>query len=77
MSLKIGPLPDRTQVKLTLALAPQTHAALQDYAAIHKREFGGEASLADLAGLMIEQFLQSDAAFKRARKSLRQQEAAK
>lgn len=77
MSLKVGPLPDRSPVKLTLALAPSIHAALQDYAAIHKREFGGEASVADLAALMIEQFLQSDSAFRRARKSLRQSAAAK
>lgn len=70
MSLKIGPVPDRMPVRLNVSLAPEVHAALSDYAAIHAREHGQEASLASLAALMIERVLTSDAAFKRARKSL-------
>lgn len=68
MNLKIGALPDRTPVKVALSLPPDVHAALQDYAAIHTKDFGSEATVSDLAALMIERFLDSDAAFKRERK---------
>lgn len=74
MSLKIGAIPDRTPVKLSLSLSPDVHDALQDYASIHEKEFGQQAPVADLAVLMIERFLASDAQFKRARKFLRQSE---
>lgn len=70
-TLKLGPIPDRTPVKLSLSLAPDIHDALADYAALHAKEFGRTAPLAVLASLMIEQFLEGDANFKRARKSLR------
>ena len=74
MSLKIGPIADRSPVKLTLSLAPQTHAALIDYTAIHARDYGAETPVAELAALMIERFIASDAAFRRARKTLHQPE---
>ncbi|MFN0024010.1 MAG: DUF2274 domain-containing protein [Parvularculaceae bacterium] len=76
MSLKIGPIVDRAPVRLAVVLPLNTHDALADYARIHAREFGGEISLGDLAALMIDRFLQSDAAFRRARKSLHQPKAA-
>lgn len=72
MRLKIGAIPDRTPVKLSLSLSPDVHDALQDYASIHEKEFGQGAQAAELAALMIERFLASDTQFKRARKSLRQ-----
>lgn len=74
MSLKIGAIPDRTPVKLSLSLSPDVHDALQDYASIHAKEFSQNAQVTDLAALMIERFLESDAQFKRARRSLRQSE---
>ena len=77
MSLKIGPVADRPVVKLGVSLPPDVHDALADYALLHAREFGREISMADLAALMIERFLQSDTAFKRARKSIGKNEAAK
>jgi hypothetical protein len=77
VSLKIGPVNERTSVRLGVSLPPEVHEALADYALVHAQEFGREIPLADLAALMIERFLQSDAAFKRARKSLREKEAAK
>jgi hypothetical protein len=70
MSLKLGPLPDRNPVKLAISLAPDVHEALGDYAALHAKSYGKEAPLADLAALMIEEFLNRDAVFKRARKAL-------
>lgn len=77
MSLKIGAIPERKPVRITLSLPPDLHAALIDYAAIHAAEFGRKASVNDLAILMIERLLNSDAAFRRARKSLRQPQSAK
>ena len=76
MSLKIGPVIERASVKLGVSLAPDVHDALADYALIHAREHGRELPLPELAALMIERFLKSDAAFRRARKSLRQPKAA-
>lgn len=68
MSLKLGPIPDRNPVKMSIALPPDVHDALSDYSKIYSREHGQELQLAVLASLMIEKFLESDAAFKRARK---------
>ncbi len=77
MTLKIGPVADRPAVKLAVMLHPDAHDALADYALVHAREFGREIPMADLAALMIERFLKSDAAFKRARKTIEKKEAAK
>ncbi|MGE0183972.1 MAG: DUF2274 domain-containing protein [Parvularculaceae bacterium] len=73
MTLKIGAIVERKPAKITLSLPPDVHEALSDYAVIHAREFGTKAPISELAALMIEQFLNSDAAFKRARNSLRKQ----
>lgn len=70
MSLKIGPVANRAPLKITIALAPDIHDALADYARLHAQEFGREVALAELAALMIERFLKSDAGFRRARKTL-------
>ena len=77
MSLKIGPVAERTPVKVAVMLPPNAHDALADYARIYAKEFGREIPLADLAALMIERFLQSDAAFTRARKSMGTNQVAK
>ena len=72
MRLKIGPVIERASVKLGVSLSPDVHDALADYALLHAREHGRELALADLAALMIEKFLWTDAGFRRARKALRQ-----
>jgi len=77
MNLKIGAIPERKPVKITVSLPPDIGDALDDYAEIHAREFGRKTPVGELAALMIEQFLNSDAAFKRARKSLRKPESKK
>ena len=73
MSLKIGAIQERKPAKISLSLPPDVHEALNDYAVIHAKEFGRKTPVGELAALMIEKFLNSDAAFKRARKSLRKQ----
>lgn len=70
MNLRLAPIPDRTPVKLTLALDPDTHAALTDYAAIYLSTYGQEERPETLAAAMIESFLASDAGFRRVRKGL-------
>ncbi|MCK5746262.1 MAG: DUF2274 domain-containing protein [Oricola sp.] len=77
MSLKLGPLPDRNPVKLSLSLTPDVHDALCDYASLHAKAHGREPPLPDLAALMIEEFLNCDAAFKRARKTLEKETSSK
>ena len=72
MSLKIGPVIARAPLKLGVSLAPDVHDALADYALLHARAHGRELALADLAALMIEKFLETDAGFRRARKTFRQ-----
>ena len=68
--LKIGPLPDKTPVKLSISLPPELQADLQDYAAVYQRAYGIEAKVQDLVPNMLQTFLASDAGFKRARKHL-------
>ena len=68
--LKIGPLPDKTPVKLSISLPPELQADLQDYAAVYRRAYGIEAKVQDLVPNMLQTFLASDAGFKRARKHL-------
>lgn len=70
MTLRIGRLPDRTPVKLTLAIDPELHASLQDYAAIYEKTYGKKERVEDLAPAMLDGFLGADTAFKRARKAL-------
>ena len=70
MSLRIGQLPDRTPVKLTVSVDPDVASALADYAAIYAETYGAEEKPETLVPVMLETFLASDAGFKRARKAL-------
>lgn len=70
MSLRIGQLPDRTPVKLTVSVDPDVASALIDYAAIYAETYGAEEKPEALVPAMLEMFLSSDAGFKRARKAL-------
>ena len=70
MTLRLAPIPDRTPVKLTLALDPETHAVLTDYVAIYEETYGQQERAETLAAAMIESYLASDAGFKRARRAL-------
>jgi hypothetical protein len=68
--LKLGQLPNRQPVKLTITLSADLRKALDDYAALYAREFGAEEPVAELVPFMIESFLKGDAGFRRARKEL-------
>lgn len=73
-TLKIGPLKDRTPIKLNLSLDPDLYADLQDYAAIHTKAFGKQVSPADIAPSILKMLIDSDTGFKRARKQLKANE---
>lgn len=70
MSLRIGQLPDRTPVKLTVSVDPDLASALTDYAAIYAETYGAQEKPETLVPAMLDMFLSSDAGFKRARKAL-------
>lgn len=70
MSLRLDKLPDRTPVRMSLAVEPTLAEALTDYAEIYRQTYGEEEKPEALIPAMLEQFLNSDAGFKRARKSL-------
>lgn len=70
MTLKLGKLPDKTPVKLTLSLEPALHARLADYARLYEATYGAPARIEDLAPEMLSRFLDGDRAFRRARRTL-------
>jgi len=53
-SLKLGRLPDRKPIKLTLALAPDLQADLQDYATLYARAYGDTLPIAALIPSMLQ-----------------------
>jgi len=66
--LKLGPLPDRSPVKLTILLPPELNRALHDYAKAYERAYGAAEPLAELVPAMLASFLASDRAFARSRR---------
>jgi len=69
-ALRLAKLPDRNPVKLTIALAPDLHRALGDYAEIYSRTYGEREPLAELIPHMLTAFLASDRGFAKAREAL-------
>ena len=70
MTLRLGQLPDRTPVRMSLSVDPDLASALSDYAEIYRQTYGAEEKPEALIPAMIESFLASDAGFKRARRAL-------
>ena len=64
--IKLGRLPDRTPVKLSIKLEPELHRRLGEYARFYQAEHGEEVALADLVPAILQSFLLSDRAFLRA-----------
>lgn len=67
--IKLGRLPDRTPVKMSIAVPPELNRALADYAAAYEVAYGEAEAVAELIPAMLEAFLASDRAFARMRKS--------
>lgn len=67
-ALKIGPLPDRTPVKLSLLIDPALRAELDAYADCYAEAYGDKPGVDILVPVMLEAFLASDAGFRKARR---------
>jgi hypothetical protein len=68
--LKLGKLPDRTPVKLTITIPPDLAVALGDYAALYRDTYEQEEPVAELILAMLRTFLESDRGFAKARASV-------
>jgi len=68
--LKLGKLPDRTPVKITITVSPDLNQALREYAAIYRTAYGEAESVSDLIPFMLGAFLESDRGFAKARKEV-------
>jgi hypothetical protein len=71
--LKLGKLPDRTPVKLTIAVSPDLNQDLADYAAAYRETYGEAESVAELVPYMLRAFLEGDRGFAKARQGRRGQ----
>lgn len=67
--LRLAQLPDRTPVKLSIAVLPDLYQALAEYAALYAQTYGREEPVAELIPAMLGAFLESDRAFARARQA--------
>lgn len=63
--LKLPKLPDRTPVKLNIAVTPDLARRLQDYAAAYAQAYGQEEPVTELIPAMLVSFLESDRTFVR------------
>lgn len=67
-ALKLRKLPERAPIRLTVALTPELHRLLGDYAAVYGETYGQEESVADLIPFMLQSFVEGDRDFLRARR---------
>jgi hypothetical protein len=61
--LKLGKLPDRTPVKLTISLTPDLAERLAAYQALYLKTYEREETIGELATAMLAAFLDADRAF--------------
>ena len=71
--LKLAKIPDRTPVKLTIALPPDLNQALADYTELYREAYGQSETVADLIPYMLRAFLDSDRGFLKTRQANRGQ----
>ena len=64
--LKLGKLPDRTPVRITITASPELNQGLRDYAALYRATYGEAEAIADLIPFMLAAFLESDRGFAKA-----------
>lgn len=67
MPIKLGKLPDRTPVKLTVPILPDLHQRLIDYAESYAQSYGVSEPVAELVPAMLAAFLDADREFCRRR----------
>jgi len=67
-SLKLARLPDRTPVKIGIAVMPELNDRLAAYAAAYAETYGIEEPVAELIPAMLSAFLDSDREFSKQRR---------
>jgi hypothetical protein len=63
-SLRLGPLPDTSSMKLTISLSAELKAQLDRYAELHAEAWGDKADVATLIPHMLQTFIARDRAFR-------------
>ncbi|MBL4574484.1 MAG: DUF2274 domain-containing protein [Opitutaceae bacterium] len=71
--LKIGKLPDRKPVKLTISVMPDLYEQIQDYVRVYEVEYGQVETPQNLIPAMLETFIHSDHQFKKSRQKIRRE----
>lgn len=66
--LRLGRLPDRTPVRIAIAVSPELNQALADYAELYRETYGTAEPVQDLIPAMLASFLDGDKAFGRRRR---------
>ena len=66
--LKLGKLPDRKPVKITITVSAALDKKLHSYAEAYHAAYGEDEKVNDLIPFMLEQFLDGDRGFAKARK---------
>ena len=67
--LRLARLPERIPVRITIAVPPDLHQALADYAELYRETYGRQEPIQDLIPAMLATFLDCDKAFARRRRS--------
>lgn len=69
--LRLGKLPERMPVKVTVSLSPELNDALADYATVYEETYGQAESVQVLIPAMLATFLEGDREFARRRRESR------
>ncbi|TWB03691.1 DUF2274 domain-containing protein [Bradyrhizobium stylosanthis] len=67
--MKLGKLPDRAPVKMSIVLTPRLAQRLKEYGDFYAETYGNKEEVAELIPFMLEALLDSDSSFKRSRSS--------
>ncbi|MDO6416263.1 DUF2274 domain-containing protein [Sphingomonas sp. BIUV-7] len=62
-NLKLGKLPERMPLKLTIAISPSLNQDLLQYADVYAEVYGQQESIVDLIPAILAAFIDGDRAF--------------
>jgi hypothetical protein len=68
VAIRLGRIPDRTPVRIAIAVPPELAQALNDYSDFYAANYGRTEPLGELIPAMLAAFLESDREFIRSRK---------
>ena len=69
--LRLGKLPDRTPVKITISVSPELNQALAEYGALYEETYGHAEPVQELIPAMLASFLEGDKLFARRKRERR------